>query len=67
MNNRQWISVALVMVLLFLTLPTSAALDEGIHIKDPALDFFIRREIGKPDGLILRSDVEDLRTIDTTT
>lgn len=67
MNTRRWIALGLTIMLLLFLIPTTSAQSEGIQIKDPALEAFIRREIAKPEGPIMHTDVESLRSIDTTT
>jgi CBS domain-containing protein len=53
------------LVMLFAILPVSA---QGvINISDSALESFIRREIGKPEGIITLEDIAELKSIDTTT
>ena len=55
----------LLLVMLIAILPVSA---QGvINISDSALESFIRREIGKPEGIITIEDIADLKSVDTTT
>jgi len=58
--------MSLLLIMISFTALTVVASDE-ITIKDEALERFIRREIEKPEGPIMPEDVENLRTIDTTT
>ncbi|RQD68068.1 MAG: hypothetical protein D5S00_09250 [Tindallia sp. MSAO_Bac2] len=65
---KRTISVFMVISLLMLLVTTiSAFSSDEIRFQDEALERFIRREIGKPEGPIMPEDVEDLRTVDTTT
>ena len=67
MRTRSIIALGLSALILLMTVSAVSAQTQGIQIKDPALETFIRREIGKMEGPIQVSDVEAIRTIDTTT
>lgn len=68
MKIRQIAALAILACLLLI--PVEAVADETagvVEVKDPALEAFIRREIGKPEGVLLTEDVAGIRSIDTTT
>jgi hypothetical protein len=67
MQTRKRIALGLTVLMFLMTLSAISAQTEGIQIQDPALEQFIRREIGKAQGPILAADVAEIRTIDTTT
>lgn len=67
MQTRKWITLGLTVLMFLMTISAISAQTEGVQIQDPALEQFIRREIGKAEGPILATDVSEIRTIDTTT
>ncbi|SMP44077.1 hypothetical protein [Anoxynatronum buryatiense] len=67
MRVRLVVALAIFILAASMAFAPVVAESDGVQIKDPALEAFIRREIDKPEGVIQSADVEGIRTIDTTT